>query len=49
MEDAAYQADKYMVEYNTYERPLIYGQAGLGVVGKSLGLFKTFQHIILLN
>ena len=44
MEDAAYQADKYMVEYNTYERPMIYGQAGLGTVGKSLGLFKTFQH-----
>ena len=44
MEDAAYNADKYMVEYNSFERPLIYGQAGLGVVGKSLGLFKTFQH-----
>jgi hypothetical protein len=44
MEDAAYQADKYMVEYNSYERPMIYGQAGLGIVGKSLGLFKTFQH-----
>ncbi len=44
MEDAAYQADKYMVEYNSYERPMIYGQAGLGTVGKSLGLFKTFQH-----
>ena len=44
MEDAAYNADKYMVEYNSYERPMIYGQAGLGTVGKSLGLFKTFQH-----
>jgi len=44
MKDAAYNADRYMVEYNSYERPMLYGDAGLGIVGKSLGLFKTFQH-----
>ena len=43
-EDAAHLADKYMVEYNSYERPLIYGEAGLGTAGKPFGLFKTFQH-----
>ena len=44
MEFSAYNADKYMVEYNSFERPLIYGEAGLGTAGKPFGLFKTFQH-----
>ena len=44
MRQAAWLADKYMVEYNHIERPMIYGEAGLGTVGKPLGLFKTFQH-----
>jgi len=41
---SAYLADKYMVEYNNYEGPLIFGEDGLGVIGKPFGLFKTFQH-----
>ena len=44
MEFASYNADKYMVEYNSFERPLIYSEAGLGTAGKPFGLFKTFQH-----
>lgn len=43
-QQASYLTDKYMVEYNHFERPLIYGETGLGVAGKPLGLFKTFQH-----
>ena len=43
--NAAYMANKYMVEYNRFERPKIYGESGkLGYIGKSAGLFKTFQH-----
>ena len=43
--NASYMANKYMVEYNRFERPKIYGESGvLGYVGKSAGLFKTFQH-----
>ena len=41
---ARYLADKYMVEYNHYERPLIYGEGKMGTLGKPFGLFKTFQH-----
>ena len=42
MEQAAYATDKYMVEYNTRERPLLFGSQGLGLVGKDAGLFKTY-------
>jgi hypothetical protein len=43
--NAAYMANKYMVEYNRYERPKVYGESGaFGYVGKAAGLFKTFQH-----
>ena len=41
---ARYLADQYMVEYNHLEKPLIYGDQGLGTIGKPFGLFKTFQH-----
>ena len=41
---ARYLADKYMVEYNHYERPQIYGEGKMGTLGKPFGLFKTFQH-----
>ena len=41
---AAYNANKYMVEYNYLEQPGIYGSRGLGAIGKPFGLFKTFQH-----
>ena len=44
MENAAYNANKYMVEYNYLEQPGIYGNRGLGPLGKPFGLFKTFQH-----
>ena len=44
MEMAAYNANKYMVEYNYLEQPGIYGSRGLGPLGKPFGLFKTFQH-----
>ena len=44
MEFAAYQTNRYMVEYNYLERPQIYGEGGLGALGKPFGLFKTFQH-----
>jgi len=43
-EMAAYNANKYMVEYNYLEQPGIYGNRGLGPIGKPFGLFKTFQH-----
>ena len=44
MRQAAWLADKYMVEYNHIERPMIYGEQGMGTAGKPFGLFKTFQH-----
>ena len=44
LEMSAYNANKYMVEYNYLEQPGIYGSRGLGAVGKPFGLFKTFQH-----
>ena len=44
MKQAAWLADKYMVEYNHIERPMIYGEQGMGTAGKPFGLFKTFQH-----
>ena len=44
MEMAAYNANKYMVEYNYLEQPGIYGNRGIGPLGKPFGLFKTFQH-----
>jgi len=44
MELAAYNANRYMVEYNYLEQPGIYGSRGLGTLGKPFGLFKTFQH-----
>ena len=43
-EMAAYNANKYMVEYNYLEQPGIYGNRGMGPLGKPFGLFKTFQH-----
>jgi len=43
-EMAAYNANKYMVEYNYLEQPGVYGSRGLGPIGKPFGLFKTFQH-----
>ena len=43
--NAAYQANNAMVEYDAEVRPLLYGpELGLGYIGKSAGLFKTFQH-----
>jgi len=44
MRDASYLTDKYMVEYNSVERPMIWGEDGIGVLGRPAGLFKTFQH-----
>jgi hypothetical protein len=44
MEMAAYNANKYMVEYNYLEQPGVYGNRGIGAFGKPFGLFKTFQH-----
>ena len=45
MKNAAYQANNAMVEYDAEVRPLLYGpETGLGYIGKSAGLFKTFQH-----
>ena len=44
LENAAYLANKYMVEYNYLEQPGIYGARGMGAIGKPFGLFKTFQH-----
>lgn len=41
--DVPYLTDKYMVEYNHVERPLMYGEQGLGTIGRPLGLFKTWQ------
>jgi hypothetical protein len=43
-EMAAYNANKYMVEYNYLEQPGIYGNRGMGPLGKNFALFKTFQH-----
>ena len=33
-----------MVQYDYRNRPLLYGNQGLGKVGPLVGLFKTFQH-----
>ena len=44
MVDASALGDKYMVEYNSYERPGMYNERGLGTLGRPFGLFKTFQH-----
>jgi len=45
MKNAAYQANNAMVEYDAELRPLLYGpNTGFGYIGKSAGLFKTFQH-----
>ena len=44
MVDSTHLGDRYMVEYNSYERPGMYNERGLGVLGKPFGLFKTFQH-----
>ena len=41
--EAAHIADVYMVQYALHDRALIFGSAGMGVWGKPLGLFKTFQ------
>ena len=46
---ARYLADQYMVEYNHLERPLMYGDKGMGTIGKPFGLFKTFQHLSLIH
>lgn len=43
MESAGYQTKMHMVEYHTAERPLIFGESGLGTAGKSVGLFQTWQ------
>jgi len=39
-------SDTYMVEYNITQRPLIYTSSGFfgNTLGRSFGLFKTFQH-----
>ncbi len=39
-------SDTYMVEYNSTQRPMLYGSSGFlgSQIGKSFGLFKTFQH-----
>ena len=45
--DRAWQlSDTYMVEYNATQRPMLYGSSGLlgRTLGKTFGLFKTFQH-----
>jgi hypothetical protein len=40
---AAYLTDRTMVEYNNQERPMIFTEGGLGVLGKPYGLFQTFK------
>ena len=47
MREASYLADKYMVEYNHIERPMIYGEAGMGTLGKPFGLFCS-KNVILI-
>ena len=42
--DAIELTDNLMVEYNSINRPLLFGKQGLGLAGSTLGLFKTFQH-----
>ena len=42
--DAIELTDNLMVEYNSVNRPLLFGKQGLGLAGSTLGLFKTFQH-----
>lgn len=43
MQSAGYHTRIYMVEYNTAERPLVFGESGLGTAGKTVGLFQTWQ------
>ena len=43
-ETIAELTDNVMVEYNTVNRPLLFGKQGLGTGGSLMGLFKTFQH-----
>lgn len=35
-------SDNYMVRYDTFDQPRMYGENFLGILGKPLGLFKTF-------
>ena len=42
-EKARYLTDNYMVRYDIFDRPMMYTEGGLGILGKPLGLFKTFQ------
>jgi len=43
MKESGYLTGKYMTEYHSTARPLIFGETGLGTVGRSMGLFKTWQ------
>ena len=38
-----YLADNYMVRYDAFDRALLFGESGLGILGRPIGLFKTFQ------
>ena len=44
IDNAWYLADNYMVRYDAFERPMMYGEGGIGLLGSAAGLFKTFQH-----
>jgi len=43
IDNAWYLTDNYMVRYDIFDRPMMYTEGGLGILGKPLGLFKTFQ------
>ena len=43
VDNAWYLTDNYMVRYDIFDRPMMYTEGGLGIIGKPMGLFKTFQ------
>ena len=43
VDNAWYLTDNYMVRYDIFDRPMMYTEGGLGILGKPMGLFKTFQ------
>jgi len=43
IDNAWYLTDNYMVRYDLFDRPMMYTEGGLGILGKPMGLFKTFQ------
>ena len=43
VDNAWYMTDNYMVRYDIFDRPMMYTEGGLGIIGKPMGLFKTFQ------